>query len=277
VVFRGALKKIMNKVALIISTYNRPKALQLTFESVIRQSYMPDEIIIADDGSNAETSELTELYRNKILMPMVHCWHPDKGFQLAVIRNKAIALSSTEYIISIDGDLILHRHFIRDHLRTKEFGCFVQGSRVLSSEELTRQIESESVFRELNWFSKGITNRLNCICSPLISGWFSHKQILFDHMNGVRGCNMAFWRKDFVAVNGFNEDITGWGREDSELVARFRNHNIQRKNLKFGGIVNHLFHPERSRDSLSQNDAILEKTVSQKLRICTNGINKYLN
>ncbi len=267
----------MNKVALIISTYNRPKALYLTLESVIRQSYMPNEIIIADDGSHAETSELIELYRNRILEPLFHCRHSDKGFQLSAIRNKAIALSTAEYIISIDGDLILHRHFIRDHLRTKEFGCFVQGSRVLLSEELTRQIESENTFPKLDWFSRGITNRLNGICCPVISGWSSHKKILFDSINGIRGCNMAFGRKDFVTVNGFNEDITGWGREDSELAARFCNHNIHRKNLKFGGIVHHLFHPERSRDSLYQNDAILEKTVNQKLCVCTNGINKYLD
>ena len=25
---------------------------------------------------------------------------------------------------------------------------------------------------------------------------------------------MAFWRNDLLAVNGYNEDIIGWGRED---------------------------------------------------------------
>jgi len=121
----------MNKVALIVSTYNRPKALKLTLESVIRQSYMPDEIIIADDGSSAETLRLIKSYKNKIFPTLFHCWQKDEGFQLSKIRNKSIAQSSADYIISIDGDLILHKHFIRDHLRTKELGCFVQGSRVL--------------------------------------------------------------------------------------------------------------------------------------------------
>lgn len=266
----------MNKVALIISTYNRPKALSLTLESIISQSHTPDEIIIADDGSNNETLNLIEQYRNKIPL-LLHCWQQDKGFQLSRIRNKSIALSTAEYIISIDGDLILHPHFIRDHLRTKEFGCFVQGSRVLLSEELTRKIENENSLLNFNCFSKGITNRLNGMRCQIASGWFSRKQILFNSINGIRGCNMAFWRKDFLAVNGFNEDITGWGREDSELVARFCNRSIYRKNLKFGGIVYHLHHFERSKISLSQNDAILEKTINQKLQICSNGINKYLD
>jgi glycosyltransferase involved in cell wall biosynthesis len=266
----------INTVALVISTYNRPNALLLTLESVMHQSQMPSEIVIADDGSSPETTILIEKYCTQIPVPLIHCWHPDNGFQLAMIRNKAIALSSSEYIISIDGDLILHKHFIRDHMRTSEHGCFIQGSRVLLSEQLTAQIEKDNSIPKLDWLSKGIKNRLNAIYNPIISHWLSKKQRKTDHMEGVRGCNMAFWRNDYVAVNGFNEDISGWGREDSELVVRFKNQEIQRKNLKFGGIVWHLFHIERSRESLSQNDAVLEKAICQRLSKCQNGINKYL-
>jgi len=31
---------------------------------------------------------------------------------------------------------------------------------------------------------------------------------------------MGFFRKDIVAVNGFNQNFAGWGREDSELAVR---------------------------------------------------------
>lgn len=266
----------MTKVALIISTYNRPVELQYTLESILRQSQMPDEIIIADDGSNDETSRLIREYHTKILVPLLHCWHSDDGFQLAAIRNKAVALCSSEYVISIDGDLILHKHFIHDHMCTAEHGCFVQGSRVLLSEKLTKQIILKGSYPMLNWLTKGITNRLNAIRNPIISGWLSKKQITSDYMSGIRGCNLAFWWNDFIATNGFNEDITGWGREDSELVCRFSNLKIQRKNLKFGGIVNHLFHPERSRELLAKNEYILQETINKNLLRCDNGIDKYL-
>lgn len=42
-------------VSLIISTYNSPKALDLCLMSVLQQSVLPDEVLIADDGSNEET------------------------------------------------------------------------------------------------------------------------------------------------------------------------------------------------------------------------------
>ena len=44
--------------SLIISTYNRSDALEICVKSVLRQSLLPDEIIIADDGSKEDTREL---------------------------------------------------------------------------------------------------------------------------------------------------------------------------------------------------------------------------
>ena len=48
------------KVSLIISTYNSPGMLRLCLMSVAKQIIMPDEVIIADDGSTEETKELIE-------------------------------------------------------------------------------------------------------------------------------------------------------------------------------------------------------------------------
>jgi hypothetical protein len=50
----------------------------------------------------------------------------------------------------------------------------------------------------------------------------------------------------------------GWGREDSEFVARLVKAGVRRRKLKFGGIMYHLWHPERPRDALEANDELLE-------------------
>ena len=36
-------------------------------------------------------------------------------------------------------------------------------------------------------------------------------------MYGLLGCNLGVWKDDLLAVNGFDEDYEGWGREDSDL------------------------------------------------------------
>ena len=46
------------KVSLIITTYNWPEALRLSLMSAARQTQLPDEVIVADDGSGEETRQL---------------------------------------------------------------------------------------------------------------------------------------------------------------------------------------------------------------------------
>ena len=125
--------------SLIISTYNRSDALELCVKSVLRQSLLPDEIIIADDGSKEDTGELIHQLAASSEVPIIHVWHEDLGFRLASIRNKAIAKASKEYIIQIDGDIVLHKDFVKDHVRFAKKGSFVTGSRVLIREGLTRK------------------------------------------------------------------------------------------------------------------------------------------
>lgn len=48
------------KISLIVSTYNRPDALELSLMSALRQTRLPDEIIVGDDGSGPETAAVVE-------------------------------------------------------------------------------------------------------------------------------------------------------------------------------------------------------------------------
>ena len=95
------------KTTLLITTYNRPDALELCLMSILRQTHLPDEVLIADDGSTADTKELIDTYRTKFPIPVIHIWHEDKGFRRTVILNRAFLVAKGNYIIQVDGDLIL--------------------------------------------------------------------------------------------------------------------------------------------------------------------------
>ena len=71
--------------ALLISTYNWPDALRLVLDSALRQTRLPDEILVADDGSGPETRELIDSFRKKAPCPLRHVWHEDAGFRLGAI------------------------------------------------------------------------------------------------------------------------------------------------------------------------------------------------
>jgi len=104
------------RISLVISTYNWPEALELVLKSVLKQELMPNEVIIADDGSSISTKKLITKFKDLFTVPLIHVWHEDNGFQKATILNKAIAESSGDYIVQVDGDCIIHHKFIKDHV-----------------------------------------------------------------------------------------------------------------------------------------------------------------
>jgi len=265
--------KLNVPTSLIITTYNRVDALELVLQSALRLSVQPEEIIIADDGSTDETRKLIADYSLRFRIPLKHCWHEDKGFRLAAIRNKAIAMASHDYIVMIDGDMVMPRDFIADHKRAARHGRVVQGSRVLLGEQFTHRAIAHNATGELTFFSSDVSNRKNIVRNSVLSRMLSYFN---GNIFRVRGANMAFWRSDVLAINGFNENFEGWGREDSEFIARLQHAGIRKFHLKFAGAAFHLYHPESQRETLSVNDRILKQTVDNKTIQCDNGIDKYL-
>jgi glycosyltransferase involved in cell wall biosynthesis len=250
------------KVSLIISTYNWPAALELCLKSVLTQKSLPDEVILADDGSGMETRNVIESFQSFFPVPLKHIWHEDNGFRLAEIRNKAILASSCEYIIQIDGDLILHPQFIADHRRLATKGRFVSGSRLLLSIDFSNEIlSSGSIPSALSIMLHG-KNFFNALRIPaitrLLAPYYKASQPYY-----VKGCNMAFWKQDLVDVNGYNESITGWGKEDSEIAVRLINNGVRRNFMKFGGVCYHLYHKEASRGNEENNDLVLETAIRE--------------
>lgn len=127
------------KTTLLITTYNWPKALELVLYSVLHQHVMPDEVVIADDGSTEETKKLIDRYAVKMPVPVIWVWQEDKGFRRTSILNKAIAKATGDYIIQVDGDVVLSSHFVEDHIEMAQKGCFVCGSRVLLSAQISKK------------------------------------------------------------------------------------------------------------------------------------------
>ncbi len=261
------------KSALIISTYNWPEALSIVLQSVVEQTLLTDEVLIADDGSDEQTRDVIERFKKRIDVPVTHVWHEDSGFRKGKILNKAIASTDADYIIEVDGDCILQKDFIKDHLGFIKKGVFLYGSRVNIQKEYLPVLFKEQRI-SFNILSKGIKKRTRAIRIPILGYLFTSRSKLSKK---VRGCNISFWRKDIIKVNGYNESIEGWGREDSELIVRMLNSGCVGRRLRYRGIVYHIWHHEKSRDKVKENDKIQRLSQEKDLIWCENGIDKYLN
>ncbi len=255
----------MPKVSVFLTTYNWPKALALCVHSLWKQSVLPDEIIIADDGSGNETRLVIEELKKDSPVPLVHVWQEDNGYRINHIRNKAIAAASHPYIIQLDGDIILHEDFIKDHLAFSSKGRFVVGRRNDLTSQFTQQLLSDA---EVVQYPKIFRSKIVAILHRLLLG---NK----NSVKGVRGCNIAFWKEDAYAINGYDEDMESKGPNDKEFAARLVNLGIHAYDLKFYACCYHLFHGEEGlRTNHQLVKSILLKTIESKKIKCVNGLQK---
>ena len=154
--------------SLIIATYNWKEALALVLATVRSQTVAPGEVLIADDGSRDDTRAFLTREASTFPVPLRHLWQKDEGFRKGRILNEAMARASGEYLIAIDGDMLLHPEFVHSHLRLARRGWFIQGSRMMLGEAATARTMAAGR-RAAGPLSPGVRNRINGIHAPLLS------------------------------------------------------------------------------------------------------------
>lgn len=219
--------------SLFLTTYRWPQALSLCLQSIAAQRVLPDEVIVADDGSGDETRDVVERFRGRSPVPVIHCWHPHQGYRINTLRNNALQVARGPYVIQIDGDLVLDGNFVADHLEFARRGRLVAGRRVMLAAEETRRRCASGERAGLSAFRSGVAAR-------------AYQLFLRSRtaVHGVRGCNLAYWKDDAVRVNGYDETMTSKGPNDKEFCARLVHAGVRVYNLKYYAIGFHLHHGE---------------------------------
>lgn len=275
-------------ISLIVSTYNRPDALELVLLSIARQ-HLPKaissnlEVIIADDGSTDDTARLIKQLQARFPFKLIHSWHPDEGFRAGAARNLAVSKSRGDYLIFIDGDCLISSDFISMHYQLAQKNYLVAGNRILLSKKYTQQclIKHDISVVNANWYQavfaklSGKTNKiLHLLRLSPNSNWRINNP---ENWRRPKSCNLSLWRSDFGLVNGFDEDFYGWGHEDADLVIRLIHAGVKVKDGRFAAAVYHLWHPTNDRSRESQNIAKLNQRLQDKSIIrAQSGIDKYL-
>ncbi len=262
------------KISLIITTYNSVEPLNATLETAMAQVRQPDEIIIADDGSAQPTRDLIDSFKARSPTPIIHTWQEDDGSRAARARNMAIAAATTDYLVFTDGDILMDPHFVADHERHAEPGCFVQGGRILLEDEETKEILKQD--DKLAGFTP-LFRGIGCYHKVNRSNFLSRLTARFDDKSkGTRTCNFSVWRDDAIRVNGFNEEFIGWAREDTEFAQRLLFAGLRRKKDIFNAICFHLYHPLQSRDTLHERDKLLRQSMESGRMRCEIGVDAHL-
>lgn len=102
----------MPLISVIIRAYNQAQYLSDAIESILSQSFRDFEIIVIDDGSTDQTSEVLDRYKDKIILYQ----QENKGRSEA--GNVGISLAKGEYLAFLDADDLWYPDFL---LHTADF------------------------------------------------------------------------------------------------------------------------------------------------------------
>jgi glycosyltransferase involved in cell wall biosynthesis len=266
-------------ISVVITTYNRPDALEAVVRACFMQNDKNFEIIIADDGSTANTRTCIERLARDAPVPVRHVWQPDQGFRAAMARNRGTLAATGDYIVFLDGDCIPQRDFIARHRALSEPGCLVSGSRILLDDVLTRRVLEDGVdvavaplSTRLGWRLRGHMNKV----LQLAVRWPDVARVTKKFSwRRIKSCNLGVWKSDLERVNGFDESFTGWGHEDSDLVVRLFHAGVLRKDGAFATEVFHLWHREAQRDQESSNRRVVLERAEAKVTQATIGLREH--
>lgn len=268
------------EISVIISTYNSPEWLQKVLWGYNTQNYRNFELILADDGSKQPTFDLIEQMKKEVFYPIVHVWHEDNGFQKSQILNKAIEACSTDYILMSDGDCIPRPDFVEQHIKYREENHFLSGGYHKLPMNLSKMITKEDIYSnkcfDLFWLKKNGMKTSFKNLKVYAKGWFSDiLNFLTPTTPSWNGHNSSGWKKDIIAINGFDERMQ-YGGQDRELGERLVNYGIKPKQIRYSTVCLHLDHPRgyATKESIDKNKNIRKETRTEKKKWTSYGIVK---
>ena len=269
------------RIAVIVTTYNRPDALAAVLEGYLAQTDTDFELLVADDGSTQETADVVRGFQARAGFPIRHVWQEDDGFRAAAIRNRALAATTADYIIFTDGDCVPPVAFVAAQRALAEPGWFLSGNRVLLSETFTQRVLQGKTqlfaWRKPQLLYAVLRGDINRWLPFLrLPDWDWLRKSTPQRWEGAKTCNLAVWRADLLRVNGLDEAYTGWGLEDSDLVIRLVRAGVRHKSGRFSVPVFHLWHRENDRSNLEENTQRLETALQATHIRAVLGVDRYL-
>jgi glycosyltransferase involved in cell wall biosynthesis len=271
------------KLSVIITTYNSEEWLKKVLIGYSVQTELDFEIVIADDGSTDKTKLVIDTFHDKFKFPIVHVWQEDNGFQKCKILNKAILKANYDYLLFTDGDCIPRKDFVAQHLKNKEEGYFLSGGYFKLPIETSKQISWNNIKNQdcfsISWLIKnGVSKTFKLSKLTKISIFASFMNWLTPTKRTFNGHNTSCFKRDLLAVNGFNE-IMQYGGLDRELGERLFNYGILSKQIRYSAVCLHLDHARAyfNQEEWNKNLALRAYNIKNNITWISTGIIKDAN
>lgn len=272
-------------ICVIIATYDKPDYLRIVLEQMLRQSHIPDQVIVADDGSGPRTLDVIDAFSERF-PNILHVRHKDNGFRKCEIANKSLAQCQSDYVIFTDDDCLAPPWFVASHLAVAKQGVFTVGASVNLAKGITQQL-LRGEMEVVDFLALGTLEKMKLAETLSRGGWA--KLFLRTLLNGTRagyfmdriymgrgifrGGNSGAWRSDLLKVNGFNNDMV-YGHEDREIGERLCNLGLKCRQVRYLAANFHLEHARSyvDHEKKTKQRQIYRKARKERITACQNGL-----
>lgn len=245
------------KISVITTIYNRPEHLRLMLASLEGQTRVPDELVIADDGSEpaAVAAMAQTLTAGRLPFKMVR--QEKDGYRLAAARNMAIRAATGDYLLFLDCDMALLPDAVAVHERLAASRRLLCGNRALLDEDATKRLFDQLAPTAGDWEDawRQADQRELLEASRLFARHVKRRRwgVARPHKPKLLGCHFSLTREAIDRVNGFDENFVGWGYEDDDLARR-----LYRTGLVPHGVIEearavHLWHPSLAPQTIKRH------------------------
>ncbi|MFM1920622.1 MAG: hypothetical protein RLZZ303_2256 [Candidatus Hydrogenedentota bacterium] len=206
----------MIPVSVIVPAYNAERTLAECIEALLAQDYPNLEIIIVDDGSTDRTAQIAQGYEG-----ITYLHQSNAG--PAAARNRGAATAKGEWLAFTDSD------------------CIAEPDWISALMAKVRANKGRGVVGVGGTY--GIANPESLLARIIHAEIQARHARMKDEVDFLGSFNVAYERKAFEAVAGFDESFSQASGEDNELAYRLidaggKLHFTRR------AIVNH-YHPTR--------------------------------
>ncbi|HTV18466.1 MAG TPA: glycosyltransferase [Polyangiaceae bacterium] len=236
------------RVSVVIPTYNKAPYLRRTLMSWRHQRYADYELVVVDDGSSDATRSVLSEFEGRLPIRCVSSEHGGRS----VARNRGLEVARGTTIVFSDDDRIVSPQFLEQHVEAGAGGGVVigwqRGVLVELRSDVSLSCRQIAAVRRVvpGWGADGETgDSLEVLSAEAIAAdtlavdalahdddWFQRfvvpavksygddiSRCAIAWMFGTTG-NLSAPAALIADVGGFDESLTGWGVEDTELHYR---------------------------------------------------------
>jgi glycosyltransferase involved in cell wall biosynthesis len=187
-------------ISVIIPTYNGANKLPSLLDALMKQTILPNEIIVAVDGSTDNTITVLETYK-KSIPNLTILLSGNNG--RSVIRNKGARQATGDLLIFFDDDMVPEPSCVKVHTEHhfKHISSILTGAQVDIADKSRNDVQLYKKFLSMKWIKK------------LNGGKPLGKENMF-----ITAANFSIRKKLFQELEGFDERLKD--AEDFDLAVR---------------------------------------------------------